>query len=428
MSLFHFGSRFSATLAVLLSIGLAQEPSAQSTSMLVGTNRCIRLGTQTPGPIEFLATLEFSNLQREAVAPAVLSLAINGSLSAAWQELGRELILEIPGRTDDQIRFRTELVRLHVTAALQPGDVVTVSASSATPDGSLTGSSNTEILGATAGTPPPEPCVSAFLSALGTAKGPDGRVTFSNALSCATIRAAAEALRQCLDEAGLTTVNDTMQCTLPDGTVLSVSIDARADGAGNASSIEGAADVVIAIGGAAHASSSSDGGRARAVNSRAGGATIAIGGLGGQHQAGSAPGQPGNGGAATSTSSASGAATAGDSVAVAGHGGNGPGAGGDGGAAVASTDGPKSRAYSQGGDGGDPVNAPATPGTTGTPTAGGKGGNATATRDTQSVEALGAGQAHGAGPITGGQHGGGAQASANNAGVVGTNGTLIPNS
>lgn len=379
------------------------------------------------GPLEFLATLEFSNFQREALAPAVLSMAINGSATSQWQEVGREVVLEVAGRTEDQVTLRMELVRLQLTAPLQAGDVVTLSGASATPEGPLANSASTIILGTVANAGSPELCVTAFLVALGTTKGPDGRVTFSSSISCATIRSAAASLQECLTQPSNNPSPGELTCTMPNGDVLTVVIDSHGNSGGNSSSITGSANVVISLGGNATASSTSDGGSARAVNTRAGGASIAIGGLGGHHQAGSPPGQPGDGGAATASSTAGGNSPAGDSIAIGGHGGNGPGAGGDGGHGTASTNGPKSLAYSQGGDGGDPANSP---GTTNPPTpgpAGGKGGNATSKRDTQPVEALGAGQPHGVSPIPPGKHGGGAQATATLSGVAGTNGALIAN-
>jgi hypothetical protein len=213
-----------------------------------------------------------------------------------------------------------------------------------------------------------------------------GRTHFQSGPStAAAARRFERAVRRCLSRAGQSTMDDLFDWP---NTNIKIRIVATNSANQPAEAGPSSADIVIAIAGNGATTSTETGGSATATAS-AGGATIAIGGRGGNNDNNAS-----DGGSATATS-----AMGGDSVAIGGDGGSGAASAGNGGASEASSvnGDDNSTATASGGCGGENGNDDAN---------GPCGGMAKATSDIGSAEAPGGGKAiETVGP---GQHGEGA--------------------
>ncbi len=212
-----------------------------------------------------------------------------------------------------------------------------------------TSASNTSSVSIAGGEP--DPCQVAalndFADAIGASKDTSGNVSISS--DGPTVKAAADALQQALEECELNGSPPLPRraVTITTSSGLEMKIAVKKDG--NDAEASGKEDLVVAIGG--DGSGSADGGDAKADNTKAGGAAVAVGGDGG-----SATSSGGNGGNGTASAQPPGSAL--------GAGGNGgvPGnpenAGGNGGKGAAWV--PK------GGSGGQSLGSQGEPGTPGT--------------------------------------------------------------
>jgi hypothetical protein len=137
-----------------------------------------------------------------------------------------------------------------------------------------------------------------------------------------------DAVRDCLDENNVASVNMTKTCMPSD---ISMKVHAVEAGGGNATASSDDRDLTLAVGGDESATSHQDGGSATATNTSDSGAAVAVGGQGGGRNA-----NAGDGGAAQATSKG------GDAKAKGGEGGDpstqNNNAGGNGGSASATSD------------------------------------------------------------------------------------------